>query len=363
MTLRLPRRTLLQGTAAATLLAAAGRPALADSPLKVGFVYVGPVGDFGWTYRHDVGRRAVEDHFGDRVETTFVESVSEGPDAERVIRQLAASGHELIFTTSFGFGSSTLRVARQFADVKFEHATGYQRADNVATYAGRFHEGRAVVGTLAGMLTQSNRIGYIASFPIPEVIRGINATAIHARKVNPEAQVVPIWVNTWYDPGREAEAAAALISQGVDVMTQHTDSPAPVQAAAERGVPAVGQASDMRRFAPEHQITALIDTWGPYYIRRVQAVLDGTWTSTDTWEGFADGMVQLAEYGPMVTPEMAAAADAVRTSIVDGTYDPFQGPIMAQDGSVMFEDGHVPSDDEIRGMNRYVEGVVGSIPG
>ncbi len=363
MPLRLPRRALLKGAAATSVLAATGRPAFADEPLKIGFVYVGPVGDFGWTYRHDVGRRDVEDHFGDRVETTYVESVSEGPDAERVIRQLAAAGHQLIFTTSFGFGSATLRVASQFPDVHFEHATGYQRADNVATYAGRFHEGRAVVGTLAGMLTRSNRIGYIASFPIPEVIRGINATAIHARKVNPAAEVVPIWVNTWYDPGRESEAAAALIDQGVDVMTQHTDSPAPVQTAAERGIPAVGQASDMRRFAPELQITALIDTWGPYYVRRVQEVLDGTWASTDTWDGFADGMVELAEYGPMVTDEMAAAADAVRDSIADGSYDPFQGPVMAQDGSVMFADGHVPSDEELRGMNRYVEGVVGSIPG
>ncbi|MFW5679582.1 MAG: BMP family ABC transporter substrate-binding protein [Pseudomonadota bacterium] len=363
MTLRLPRRTLLKSAAATSVLAATGGRAFAQEPLKVGFIYVGPVGDHGWTYRHDVGRRAVEEAYGDRVETTFVESVSEGPDAERVIRQLAASGHGLIFTTSFGFMNATLRVARQFPDVKFEHCTGYQRLDNVSTYAGRFYEGRAVIGTLAGHLTKTGKVGYIGSFPIPEVIRGINATAIHLRKINPNAEVVPIWVNTWYDPGREAEAAAALIDQGVDVMTQHTDSPAPLQTAAERGIPAFGQASDMQRFAPETQVTAVIDDWNPYYIQRVGDVLDGSWTSMDTWDGLAKGKVVIAPYGPMVTPEMAADADRVQASIEDGSYHPFQGPVLAQDGSVMIAEGEIPSDEMLLGMNRYVEGVVGSIPG
>ena len=363
MSLRLPRRTLLTSAAASAALLAAGRPSRAQAPLKIGFVYVGPVGDHGWTYRHDVGRRAIEAAHGGRVETSYVESVSEGPDAERVIRQLAASGHGLIFTTSFGFMNATVRVARQFPDVKFEHATGYQRLDNLATYAARFYEGRAVVGTLAGMLTKTNKVGYIGSFPIPEVIRGINATAIHLRKVNPAAEVVPVWVNSWYDPGREAEAAKALMDQGVDVMTQHTDSPAPLQAAAERGIPAFGQASDMRSFAPETQVTAVVDDWGPYYVRRAGEVLGGTWTATDTWEGLAKGMVVIAPYGPMVTDEMRAAADAIQSAIVAGSHHPFQGPIRAQDGTLMIADGAVATDQVLLGMNRYVEGVVGSVPG
>ena len=217
----------------------------AGDPLKVGFIYVGPVGDHGWTYRHDVGRQAIEAEFGDKVETTFVESVPEGADAERVIRKLASSGHGLIFTTSFGFMNPTLKVAREFPDVKFEHATGYKRADNLATYAARFYEGRAVIGTMAGMMTKSNIIGYIGSFPIPEVMRGINAFSIAMRKVNPDAEIKVVWVNSWYDPGKEADAAKALIDQGADIITQHTDSPAPLQVAQERGVFGFGQASDM----------------------------------------------------------------------------------------------------------------------
>lgn len=363
MTFRLHRRHLLAGAAATGAASVLGRAARAQNPLKVGFVYVGPVGDHGWTYRHDVGRRAVEEAYGDRVETTFVESVSEGPDAERVIRQLAASGHGLIFTTSFGFMNPTLRVARQFPDVRFEHCTGYQRLDNVATYAGRFYEGRAIIGTMAGRLTRTGKVGYVGSFPIPEVIRGINATAIHLRKVNPEATVTPVWVNSWYDPGKEAEAARALIDQGIDVMTQHTDSPAPVQVAEERGIPCFGQASDMRRFAPETQVTAVIDDWNPYYVRRVGEVLDGTWVSTDTWDGLGQGAVVLAAFGPLATAEMAEEAKALEASIAAGDYHPFTGPIRAQDGSVLVAEGEVASDEMLLGLSTYVEGVVGSIPG
>ncbi|MEO1091241.1 MAG: BMP family ABC transporter substrate-binding protein [Pseudomonadota bacterium] len=359
---RIRRRSLLAGAAASGALVAAGRSPRAAEPLKIGFVYVGPVSDHGWTYRHDLGRQAIEAAYGDQVETTFVESVSEGPDAERVIRQLAASGHGLVFTTSFGFMNPTLRVAEQFPDVKFEHCTGYQRSDNVSTYAGRFYEGRAIIGTLAGRLTKSGKVGYIGSFPIPEVIRGINATAIHLRKVNPTAEVVPIWVNTWYDPGKEAEAAGALIDQGIDVMTQHTDSPAPLQVAAERGIPGFGQASDMRKFAEETQITAVIDDWGPYYVSRAGAVLDGTWTSTDTWDGIGDGAVVIAPYGPLADDAMRAEADDLQKRIADGSYHPFTGPVNAQDGSVMIADGTTADDGTLLGMNRYVEGVVGSIP-
>ncbi len=362
MSLALHRRGLLAGAAGAAALAIGGR-ARGQEPLEIGFVYVGPVGDHGWTYRHDVGRRAVEAAYGDEVATTFVESVSEGPDAERVVRQLAASGHGLVFTTSFGFMNATVRVARQFPEIKFEHCTGYQRLDNLATYAARFYEGRAVVGTMAGRLTQSGKVGYIASFPIPEVIRGINATAIHLRRINPEATVTPVWVNSWYDPGKEAEAARALIDQGIDVMTQHTDSPAPCQVAEERGIPCFGQASDMRRFAPDTQVTAVIDDWGPYYVRRTGEALDGTWTSTDTWDGLAEGAVALADFGPLATPEMIAEAEALKAAIIDGSAHPFAGPIKAQDGSVMIAAGEVADDETLLGMSTYVDGVVGSIPG
>jgi simple sugar transport system substrate-binding protein len=263
-------KTLLKhvSTLAVALALAAAAPALAQDKAKVGFVYVGPVGDHGWTYRHDQGRQAIEAHFGDRVETSFVESVKEGPDAERVIRQLASTGHDLIFTTSFGFMNPTVKVAKRFADVKFEHATGYKRAPNVSTYMARFYEGRYVAGTLAGRMTKSGTIGYIGSFPIPEVVRGINSFTLALRKVRPDAEVKVVWVNSWYDPGKEGDAAKALIDQGADIILQHTDSPAPLQIAEARGVFAVGQASDMARFAPKAQLTAIVDNWEGHSRRR-----------------------------------------------------------------------------------------------
>ncbi|MEM6421383.1 MAG: BMP family ABC transporter substrate-binding protein, partial [Pseudomonadota bacterium] len=250
------RRPLLAlALVVAASLALPGTAPAATEPLKVGFVYVGPVGDHGWTYQHDKGRQAIEEAFGDQVETTFVESVSEGPDAERVIRRLASSGHGLIFTTSFGFMDPTVKVAAQFPDVKFEHATGFKRADNVTTYSARFYQGRHIIGGIAGKLSKTNKIGYIASFPIPEVIRGINAATLAARAVNPEIETQVVWVNTWYDPGKEADAAKALIAQGADIIMQHTDSPAALQAAEAAEVLAFGQASDMKRFAPTSQLT------------------------------------------------------------------------------------------------------------
>jgi len=333
-----------------------------DEVVKVGFVYVGPVGDHGWTYRHDLGRQAIVKQFGDQVETTFVESVPEGADAERVIRNLAASGHDLIFTTSFGFMNPTVKVAKDFPDVKFEHATGYKRADNVSTYSARFYEGRAVLGTMAGMMTKTNTVGYIGSFPIPEVVRGINAFTIAMRKVNPEAEVKVVWVNSWYDPGKEADAAKTLIDQGVDMITQHTDSPAPLQVAQERGVLGFGQASDMSSFAPESQLTSIIDDWDPYYIERVQAVVDGTWESQDVWYGIKDGMVAFPDYGPSVPEDVKEAAEVVKAGIVAGTLHPFQGPILGQDGEQIVAEGEVIDDGALLGMDYYVEGVQGSLP-
>jgi simple sugar transport system substrate-binding protein len=352
------RRTFLALTAA---LAAAPLAASAEPELKVGFVYVGPVGDFGWSYQHDQGRQAVEAAFGDRVETTFVESVAEGADAERVIRQLAASGHGLIFTTSFGFMDSTLAVAEQFPDVKFEHATGYKRTDNVSTYSGRFYEGRAVIGTIAGRMTETNKIGYIASYPIPEVIRGVNAATLAARKVNPDAEMHVVWVNSWYDPPREADAARALIAQGVDVIMQHTDSPAPLQAAENAGIVAFGQASDMHRFGPNAQLTAVIDDWAPYYVKRVHAVLDGTWESADNWGGIDVGEVVMAPYWNMPYEVAVEAADVER-AIRLGDLHPFEGPVVDRDGTERIAAGAAASDGELLGMNWFVEGVVGDLP-
>lgn len=327
---------------------------------NVGFVYVGPTGDHGWTYRHDEGRKALEAIEG--VKTTFVESVAEGADAERVIRKLASAGNDMIFTTSFGYMNPTLKVAKAFPKVKFEHATGYKRADNVGTYSGRFYEGRAIIGDMAGHMTKSNIVGYIASVPIPEVVRGINAFTIAMRKVNPKAEVKVIWVNSWYDPGKEGDAAKTLIDQGADIITQHTDSPAPLQVAEQRGVYGFGQASDMASFAPKSQLTAIIDNWAPYYTARVKAAMDGTWESDDTWDGIKAGMVEMAPYSDFVPEDVKASADAVKASIVEGTMHPFQGPIKNQAGEIVVKEGETLSDGDLLGMDWYVEGVQGSLP-
>ena len=352
---------LLSGLAAGVMLAATGLAQAAD-PLKVGFVYVGPVGDHGWTYEHNQGRIAVQKALGDKVKTSFVESVPEGADATRVITRLASTGHGLIFTTSFGYMNPTVRVAKRFPKVKFEHATGFKRADNVATYSARFYEGRHVIGLIAGKMTKTNVLGYVASFPIPEVIRGINAVAIAARSVNPKVTVKVVWVSSWFDPGKEADAAKALVDQGADVMLQHTDSPAPVQAAERRGIWAVGQASDMKAFGPKAHLTAIIDDWAPYYIERTKAVLDGTWKSGDVWGGFKSGMVKLSSYNSAIPADVVAMAEKARKGIIDGSVHPFAGPIKDQSGKVILKAGEVMDDKTMLGMNFYVEGVEGKIP-
>jgi basic membrane protein A len=350
------RRTLFSLVLAAGIAFAGS----AAAETKVGFIYVGPIGDHGWSYQHDQARLAVEKELG--VKTTYVESVPEGADAERVIRQLATSGHDIIFTTSFGFMNPTLKVAKQFKNVKFEHATGYKRADNVSTYSARFYEGRAILGTIAGKMTKSNVVGYIGSFPIPEVIRGIDAFTLALRKVNPEATVKVVWVNSWFDPGKESDAAKALIDQGVDIITQHTDSPAPLQVAESRGVYAFGQASDMKAFAPKAQLTSIVDNWDDYYIERVKAAMDGSWKSTNVWHGIKPGMVKMAPYGDAVPADVRKLADEVKQSIVDGSFHPFQGPIKNQKGELVVKAGEVVSDKELLGLSWYVEGVEGSIP-
>ena len=331
-------------------------------PAKVGFIYVGPVGDFGWTYEHDQGRLAVEEAFGDRVETSYVENVPEGADSERVLTQMALAGNDLIFTTSFGYMDPTINVAAKFPDVKFEHATGYKRADNVAIYSARFYEGRAVLGHIAGKMTKTNQIGYIASFPIPEVIRGINSAYIHAKKVNPDVEFKIVWVFTWFDPAKEADAAQTLIEQGVDVIMQHTDSTAPMSIAEEKGIYAFGQASDMKEFGPTARLSSIIDNWAPYYVARTQALLDGTWESVDVWDGISTGMVEIGEFSERIPEDVRVEAQAISDSIANGTYHPFTGPINRQDGSAWLGEGEIADDGTLLGMNFYVEGLSGSIP-
>ncbi|MCA2006432.1 BMP family ABC transporter substrate-binding protein [Tritonibacter mobilis] len=352
---------LLAGAAVALGLAAGG--ALAQDTTKVGFVYVGPVGDGGWTYEHDQARLAVEKEFGDKVETVYVENVAEGPDAERVITQMALQGAELIFTTSFGYMDPTINVAKKFPNVKFEHATGYKRAENVSTYSARFYEGRAVQGTIAGRMTESNIVGYIGSYPIPEVIRGINSAYIHAKKVNPDVQFKIVWAFTWFDPAKEADAAKVLIEQGADVILQHTDSTAPQAAAQAAGnVITFGQASDMAEYAPKPRVSSIIDNWAPYYIARTKAVMDGTWSSVDTWDGIGPGMVGIGEISDAVPAEVKAEALALKDAMASGEYHPFTGPLKKQDGSDFLAEGETADDGTLAGMNFYVEGIEGSIP-
>ncbi|RME18310.1 MAG: BMP family ABC transporter substrate-binding protein [Alphaproteobacteria bacterium] len=353
-------KKLAAGAALALGLAGA---AVAGDPVKVGFVYVGPTNDGGWSQHHHEAAMEMAAHFGDKVELIEQESVPEGADAERVLTQMALSGADIIFTTSFGYMDATLAVAEKFPNVKFEHATGYKTRENMGVYSARFYEGRAIEGLLAGRMTKSNIIGYIASFPIPEVIRGINSAYIHAKKVNPDVKFKIVWAFTWFDPAKEADAAKALIEQGADVILQHTDSTAPQAAAQAAGnVYTFGQASDMAEFAPMPRISSIIDVWAPYYIRRVQAVIDGTWESDFTWDGIGAGMVGIGEISSAVPADVKAEAEALRDKIASGEYHPFTGPLNKQDGSPWLAEGEVADDATLGGMNFFVEGIEGEIP-
>jgi basic membrane protein A and related proteins len=358
------RRTLLATAAVGFGIAFSGA-AMAQDKVKACWIYVGPVGDGGWTFQHDQGRLAVIEALGEKVDaTTFQENVPEGADAERVLTQMALSGCNIIFTTSFGYMDATNAVAAKFPDVKFEHATGFKRdSANVSTYNARFYEGRAVMGTIAGRMTKSNKIGYIGSFPIPEVIQGINSSYIHAKKVNPDVTISVVWAYTWFDPAKEADAAKALIEQGVDVILQHTDSTAPLAEAAKTpGVIGFGQASDMAEYKPSPRVSAIIDNWGPYYIERVQALLDGTYEQKDTWAGIGGGEVKIGDITETVPAEVKAEAEALAAAIGDGSYHPFTGPLNKQDGSAWLAEGEVADDGTLAGMNFFVEGITGDIP-
>ena len=357
------RKSLLTVAVVAAALTAAGSAAPASEKLKIGFIYVGPVGDFGWSYQHDVARKALEKALGDKIETTYLENVSEGPDAERATEQLARAGNKLVFTTSFGFMDSTVKVAKKYPNVMFEHATGYKRAPNLATYSGRFYEGRYIQGVIAAKMSKKGLLGYIGAFPIPEVVSGINATILGAQSVNPNIKVKIIWANTWFDPGKEAEAAKALIDQGADVLMQHTDSPAAMQIAEQRGILAFGQDSDMIKFGPKAQLTAIVDNWAPYYEQRIKDMLAGKWKSGDVWGGLKSEMVMMAPYTNM-PDDVKALAQKTEAAIKDGSLHPFKCPIVDQDGKTIECKGGTHLDDgQILSMNFYVKGIDDKVPG
>ena len=364
---------LLLSVIVATVMAMVG-PVFAGEPkdkVKVGFVYLTTPGDHGWTYAHEVGRQQVEKHFGGKVETTYVENVPEGPDSARVIRELAKKGNDIIFTTSFGYMDHTLRVAKEFPNVKFEHITGYKRSPNMATGNIRFYEGRYVQGVVAGMMTKSNKIGYIASFPIPEVIQGINAFGIGLRSVNPKAEVSVIWVNSWYDPVKEADAAKVHIAEGADILAQHTDSPAMLQTAEKAGVHGFGQSSDMKAFAPKAQLFSAVNNWGPYYIEKVQQLMDGKWNTGEgpdhwagnVWAGMAEDYLVLSPFENMPANVAAAAAKAA-ADIKSGKNKIFTGPIKDNAGKERVPAGKTLNDGELfTTLDYYVDGIKGKIPG
>jgi simple sugar transport system substrate-binding protein len=362
-------KNLLRSLWAVPLAAAAATPVLAvdaqtpaSAPLKVGFVYVSPIGDAGWTYQHDQGRIAMEKALGAKVQTTVVASVAEGPDSERVIRDLASQGHGLIFATSFGYLEPTLRVAADFPQVKFEHAGGYKTAPNVNTYNARYYEARYLAGLLAGKRSKTGVAGYVAGFPVPEVIQGINAFAIGMREVNPQAQVKVLWLNTWFDPAREREAALTLVNQGADVLTNHSGSPAVAQAAEEKGVMLVAYQSDMRRYAPHAQLTAIVHQWSGYYTRVAKAVLDGSWKAQPVWGGMKDGFIALAPLNPSVPKDVASFIEAKRRGVIAGSVKPFSGKLLDNTGTLRQAKGAM-DDKAIATMDWFVQGVSGSVPG
>lgn len=351
--------------ALAAPLAAGVAPAIigkarAAEPYKVGFMYVAPVEEAGYTFQHDLGRRAVAAKFGPAVKTAYVENVPEGADAERVVRKLAQT-NQLVFTTSFGFMNPTVKEAQAFPKVKFEHATGYKRLANLSTYSGRFYEGRFLAGVIAGRMTKSNVIGFVGAFPIPEVVQNINAYAIGARMVNPKTVVKVVWASTWYDPGKERAAADALMSQGADVLVTHTDSAAVQEAGEQRGVWTIGYDSDMGRYGPKTCLTSVVSDWSGYYVQEVEAAMNGTWKSHDTWGGLKSGMVRMAPFNAALPKSVADEVVARQADIEAGKLAPFQGPLKDQAGAMKVAAGSALADPQILGMNWLAEGVEGKL--
>jgi simple sugar transport system substrate-binding protein len=334
----------------------------ADEPLKVAFVYVSPISDAGWTFQHDSGRKEMEKALAGKVVTKYVENVPEGADAERVIRELAQSGNTLIFTTSFGYMNPTLKVAQQFPKIDFEHATGYKTDKNLGIYNARFYEGRYLAGIVAGKMTKSNVAGYVAAFPIPEVVMGINAFTRGMKSVNPKAEVKVIWTNSWYDPGREREAADTLVSQGADVLTHHTDSTAVVQAAEGKKVYSIGYHSDMSKYGPNSELTAVTHQWGAYYTKVAQEALAGKWKPDNVWGGIKEGMIKMAPFNAIVPKVTQDLVNKTAADIAAGKFHPFAGPVKDNEGKERLAAGKVMSDDVLSKMDYYVEGVQGKLP-
>src|SRR3984885_5855863 len=354
---------LIGAGAAASALPALVTPALmtparAAEPLKVGFIYLGPVGDFGWTYQHDIARKTTIEHFGDKIKTTFVENVPEGPDSEKVLNDLANQGNKLIFATSFGYMNYVLNSAKKHPKVFYEHATGYKRTENVSDYNIRFYQARYVQGVIAGKLSAAGLAGYVGSVPVPEVVQGINAFMLGMQSINPAARMKFVLINSWYDPPKEGDAAKALIDQGCDIITQHTDSPAPLQAAASRDIKAFGQSTDMSKFAEGTQLSATTDVWAPYYIKRIEDVMAGSWESTDTWGGFSAGMLAMSPFTNM-PPDVAALATSTVADITSGKNKVFVGPIADQTGAVKVPAGTTMDDEALSKMQWLAQGVDG----
>lgn len=333
-----------------------------EEKIKAAFIYVGPIGDAGWTWAHDQGRLYLAEKLPWVDASTYVENVPEGADAERVLTELAEKGNKVIFATSFGYMDYVIKVAEKYPDVVFLHCSGYKTADNVATYFGAMEEPRYLSGMVAGMMTEKNLLGYVAAHPIPEVVRGINAFALGARAVNPDVQVRVVWTNTWYDPAAEKQAALSLLDAGCDVIAQHQDTPGPQQAAQERGAYAIGYNSDMRQFAPEASLTSPVWNWGPYYVKTLEAVKAGTWKTEEFYGDMKDGVVALGPYNDKVPQEVRDAVEKKKQEIIDGTFYVFQGPIKDQSGQVKVAEGQKMTMEEILSFDWFVEGVIGQIP-
>jgi basic membrane protein A len=331
----------------------------ADKEMQVGFIYVSPIGDAGWSYAHDVGRKAVEELPG--VKTSYVEAVPEGPDSERVMLNMARKGFDVVFATSYGYMDPMLKVAKQFPKTVFMHCSGFKTADNMGNYFGRMYQARYLTGIVAGSMTKSGTLGYVAAFPIPEVIRGINAFTRGVRSVNPKAEVRVVWTKTWYDPATEKEAAKSLLAVGADVIAQHQDSPGPQEAAQEKGVFSVGYNSDMSAFAPKAHLTAAVWNWGPFYVKTVKAVQAGTWKSQSSWPGLKEGIVDISPFGPMVPDAVRQKVETEKAAFLQGQDPVFAGPVRDQKGDIKIPAGSSPTDKELLGMTWFVEGVIGTL--
>jgi basic membrane protein A and related proteins len=345
------------------LMVTAPVAAFAAEPLKVAFVYLGPRGDGGWTQQHDMGRLGLEKAMGDKIKTTFVENVPETADSERVFRQLASDGYKLIFATSFGYMEPLQKVAKLFPDVKFEHVNGFKTAANISVYEPRFEEGFYLIGTIAGQMTKSNTLGFIGSFPIPSVVRNVNSMTLGAQAVNPKVKTKAIWVNTWYDPGKERQAADTLIAEGADNVAQNTDSPASIQAAQEKGTFAFSIDADMSKFGPKAQLSGTTEDWSGYYIAETQKVMDGTWTGNrHTRWGLKEGMVVMAPLNPAIPPAAVKVFEEKKAALIAGTLNPFGGPIKDNTGKEMVAANATMPEATFNSLNWYVEGIDGSVP-